>query len=75
MTRRNKCALHHSLCPHMKKKKTEYIIEFIVHGRAVKVTAVDPTTGTEAVLVGDIHQPREILSKEAVKKLEYILKK
>ena len=59
----------------MKKKSNEYIIEFIVHGRAVKVTAVDPVTGTEAVIMADAAQPRALLTKEAVKKLEYILKK
>jgi hypothetical protein len=53
----------------------EYIVEFITHGRSVKVTAVDPATGTEAVIVGDAAQPRERLTKEAVKKLEYLLKK
>ena len=59
----------------MKKKSNEYILEFIVHGRAVKVTAVDPVTGTEAIIMGDAAQPRELLTKEAIKKLEYIMKK
>lgn len=55
--------------------KKDYIIEFIPHGRSVKVTAVDPETGTEVVIVGDAAQPREIMTKEAVRKLERILRK
>lgn len=52
-----------------------YIIEFIPQGRFVKVTAVDPATGTEAVLVGDARESQAVLTKNAINKLEYILKK
>lgn len=53
----------------------DYIIEFIPQGRFVKVTAVDPATGTEAVIVGDSRESQAVLSKNAVNKLEYMLKK
>ena len=56
-------------------KSNEYILEFIQQGRFVKVTAVDPATGTEAVLVGDAKERQETLSRNAIKKLEYILNK
>jgi len=56
-------------------KRTEYFVEFIPQGRYVKVTAVDPATGREAVLVGDASQSQDTLSRLAVQKLEYLLKK
>lgn len=54
---------------------SEYLIEFIPQGRYVKVTAVDPVTGTEAIIVGDASQPQSILERTAVQKLEFILAK
>ncbi len=59
----------------MTPRNNQYIVEFIQQGRFVKVTAVDPATGTEAVLVGDARERQEVLSENAVKKLEYILNK
>ncbi|MEJ0009790.1 MAG: hypothetical protein WDN72_04255 [Alphaproteobacteria bacterium] len=56
-------------------KRPEYIVEFIAQGRFVKVSAIDPATGREAVLVGDARAGRDALAKEAVKKLEYLLLK
>ena len=52
-----------------------YIIEFISQGRYVKVTAVDPRTGVEAVVVGDPKQGQEVLTRLAVRKLEFLLQK
>ena len=53
----------------------EVLIEFIVQGVAVKVTAVDPTSGVEASIVGPASAPRSVLEGNAVKKLLYVLKK
>ncbi len=53
---------------------TGYIIEMLPYGRYVKVTAVDPKTGTEAVMVGDASQPQATLERLAVRKLEFLLK-
>jgi len=52
-----------------------YIIEFKPHGRYVKVTAVDPATGREAVIVGDANESQRTLERNAVYKLNYLLKK
>ncbi len=45
----------------------------ISQGRYVKVTAVDPVTGREAVIVGDAAQGQVLLSRLAVRKLEMLL--
>lgn len=54
---------------------SEYLVEFIPQGRYVKVTAVDPLTGVEAVIVGDASQTQQSLQRLAVQKLEFLLKK
>jgi hypothetical protein len=55
--------------------REKYIIEMIPHGRYVRVTAVDPVTGTEAVIVGDAAQAPSVLERLAVRKLEFLLKR
>lgn len=52
-----------------------YIIEFTQVGGSVKVTAVDPKTMTEATIVGGPQYSQEFLTRQAVKKLEYLLSK
>ena len=52
-----------------------YIIEFTQVGGSVKVTAVDPKTMTEVSIVGGPHYSQEFLTRQAVKKLEYVLSK
>jgi hypothetical protein len=54
---------------------TNYIIEMIPQGRYVRVTAVDPQTGLEAVIVGDASQSPKVLERLAVQKLEFLLKR
>lgn len=54
---------------------TEILIEFVQIGQTVKVTAVDPLTGTEASIVGDPAAGQEQLKKLAVKKLKYVMGK
>ena len=53
----------------------EYLIEFRRVGNSVKVTAIDPVTQTEAVIVGAPQASRQQLSELAVRKLEYVLGK
>jgi hypothetical protein len=53
----------------------DYIIEFKPQGRYVKVTAVDPVSGIEAVVVGDAAQPAQTLQRVAIQKLEFLLSK
>jgi hypothetical protein len=52
-----------------------YIIEFTQIGTSVKVTAIDPRTLTEVSIVGGAGYSREFLTRQAVKKLEYVLAK
>jgi hypothetical protein len=53
----------------------EVLIEFIVQGNVVKVTAIDPKSGTEASIVGPASSPRAALENAAARKLIYVLKK
>jgi hypothetical protein len=52
-----------------------YLIEFVRVGRQIKVTACDPTTGTEATIIGPVNAAQKDLSDLAVRKLEYVLHK
>ncbi len=51
------------------------LIEFIPSGAYVKVCAVDPVSREEVAIVGDPRSGSKRLSEEAVKKLEYVLRK
>jgi hypothetical protein len=53
----------------------EVIFEFLRVGAALKVTAVDAATGTEASIVGDPRASQEILRRLARQKLAYVLSK
>jgi hypothetical protein len=53
----------------------DYIIEFTKVGASVKVTAIDPQTMTEVSIVGAAGYSQEFLSRQAVKKLQYVLSK
>ncbi len=52
-----------------------YFVEYQRIGAIVKVTAVDPATGTEAVLQGPASAGEQALARAAVKKLEFLLRK
>ncbi|MEZ5833681.1 MAG: hypothetical protein R3D05_21120 [Dongiaceae bacterium] len=52
-----------------------YIIEFTQVGANVKVTAIDPKTMTEVSIVGGTQYSQEFLTRQAVKKLQYVLSK
>jgi hypothetical protein len=53
----------------------EILYEFTAQGRFVKVTAMDPETLTEVVLVGDPSRGEEALMDAAKRKLQYVLKR
>jgi hypothetical protein len=53
----------------------EILMEFVVQGSVVKVTAIDPKSGTEASIVGPASAPRSVLESNAARKLHYVLKK
>ncbi len=52
-----------------------YYVEFIQVGNLTKVIAIDPVTGLEVIMVGDPARSQDILAREAVKKLKYVLSK
>jgi hypothetical protein len=56
-------------------EEREIIFEFVRVGAATKVTAVDPTTGTEATIVGDPAAGEAALKRLARQKLDYVLAK
>lgn len=51
----------------------EIIFEFLRIGAALKVTAIDVVSGTEASMVGDPHAGQETLRRLAKQKLEYVM--
>jgi len=53
----------------------EILVEFVALGNSVKVTAIDPATGLEAVVVGPANAPRNALADAARRKLDYLKKK
>jgi len=52
-----------------------YIVEYQRVGLIVKVTAIDPDSGTEAVIQGPANAGEHALAQAAVKKLEFLLRK
>jgi len=57
------------------KSDEGYLVEFIRVGNAVKVSAVDPRTNTEVSIVGSPMMSQEMLTRNAIRKLEYVLNK
>jgi len=53
----------------------EIIIEFFPVGNLVKVSAMDINTLTEISIQGPANSPEGILKRNALKRLEYVLKK
>jgi hypothetical protein len=56
-------------------KGREIYVEFVALAGLIKATAIDSLTGTEACIFGPASTPRAVLEKNAVTKLEYVLKK
>ncbi|MBN8531089.1 MAG: hypothetical protein J0L97_04425 [Alphaproteobacteria bacterium] len=54
---------------------SEYLIEEIIVGNALKVTAVDPETGLEAVIQAPLTGSRLEARQLAVRKLLYLIEK
>ncbi|MFK7867554.1 MAG: hypothetical protein AB8B77_08960 [Alphaproteobacteria bacterium] len=51
------------------------LVEYIPIGNVIKVTAVDPVTYIEVSIVGNPQLSQRALAHEAVRKLEYIIRK
>ncbi len=56
-------------------KNHEVIFEIYTIGAYAKVTAVDVKTMTEATIQGPKASPEALLKREALKKLEYTMRK
>ncbi|MFQ5783430.1 MAG: hypothetical protein ACE5H8_01245 [Alphaproteobacteria bacterium] len=53
----------------------DVIIEFRQVGNAVKVSAMDPRTLTEVSIVGPLTATKDTLTRNVLRKLEYVLAK
>ena len=53
----------------------EILLEFRFVGTSVKVSAVDPDTLTEVSIVGDPAAGEEALTRAAVRKLDFVLRR
>ena len=53
----------------------EVLFEFRRIGRSVRVSAIDPKTGIEATMVGDIRAGMPTLKRNAARKLAYVMEK
>ncbi len=53
----------------------DVLFEYVRHGTSVKVTAVEPETGIEAVVIVPADLPEAQMQARALQKLLYILKK
>lgn len=53
----------------------EYYLEFYPAGNMMKVSAIDPQTGEEAVVIGPLNASKSDLQKLAIQKLEYQISK
>ncbi|MDP1670596.1 MAG: DUF6898 family protein [Alphaproteobacteria bacterium] len=53
----------------------DVLIEFVRIGNSVKVSAIDPATGTEVSIVGPSNMSEAQLSSNAIAKLRYVLAK
>ncbi len=56
-------------------RRGEYLLEFQHIGNYVKVSIIDPDTNTEASIVGDARASESELTRLAVRKMEYVLRK
>jgi hypothetical protein len=56
-------------------KNREVIIEFMPVGTLVRVSAMDTKSLTEIVISGPAGTPQSILKNNALKRLEYVLRK
>jgi hypothetical protein len=53
----------------------QILLEFVVQGAVVKVTAIDAASGCEAIIVAPASSPRTALEQAAARKLAYVMKK
>ncbi len=54
---------------------SEVLLEFVTQGNYVRVSAIDPVTGTEVTTVGSVKATEAFLTRIAVAKLRWVLDK
>lgn len=63
------------MAPSDNAQRRSYLVEFQAIGASVKVSAIDPVTLLEVSIVGPSNASEAALSRVAVRKLEYMLRK
>jgi len=53
----------------------EVLIELRPVGKSFRVTAIDPTTGIEVTMVAPVTATREVIKRNAARKLAYVIAK
>jgi len=53
----------------------EVLLEIQRHGNILRVTAIDPVTGTEVLMMADPRQSMLTIKRLAARKLAYVLEK
>jgi len=59
----------------MPSKGGEIYLEYAVQGSVTRVTAIDPKTGCEAVVMGPSGASRAALTDAAMRKLDYVIRR
>ncbi len=52
---------------------SEILFEFVKQGNAIRVTAIDSATMTEAVTIAPLNMSKEQMQQLALEKLNYVL--
>ena len=53
----------------------EVLFEFFKVGKYIRVSAIDPDSGTEVIMIGDPKQGQEVMKRLATRKLVYVMNK
>jgi len=53
----------------------EVLFEFRKVGKYIRVSAIDPDSGTEVIMIGDPKQGQEVMKRLATRKLVYVMNK
>tara|TARA_B100001750_G_C15490676_1_gene591081 strand:- start:475 stop:741 length:267 start_codon:yes stop_codon:yes gene_type:complete len=56
-------------------KNREVIVEMVPMGQVMRVSAMDTATLTEIIISGPVNSPQALLQSNALKRLEYVLRK
>ena len=63
------------MAPRGRARRRNYLLEFRAIGSSVKVSAIDPVSLVEVCIVGSTKVSEAELSRLAVRKLKYVLRK